>query len=285
MTIKTEDKSIPGVEITVDNPKLLGMDGGVPVGLTDQEAQDSLDKHGYNEVLVKEQPVILQILSRYLGIVPLFIATTAVLSAAIFSDCTQDPNFDPCECNSLNDWASFVLLFIELNLVVYADYMGSKSSGDAMKKLQEASSSTVGVRRNGTWRQFPMRELVPGDLVAVTIGMTIPADGIVVSDGEPLKLDYSSLTGEPLPEKKGRGATVLSGAVVLVGEGEMLVTKTGPSSSLGTTQALIAEAKAEKEKGWGTIKPTVQSGALLVCLRATCCLDHWRLHGRELRWF
>jgi H+-transporting ATPase len=140
---------------------------------------------------------------------------------------------------------------LELNLVVFADFAGSRSSGDAIKKLQEASAARVGVKRDGAWLEEPIpnRELVPGDLVAVTIGMTIPADGVFVSPGEPLKLDYSSLTGEPLPEKKYKGDLVLSGAVVLVGEGEMIVTKTGLLSSLGTTQALIAEAKKEKESG------------------------------------
>jgi len=59
-------------------------------GLTTVEAQKSLEEHGYNEVVVKEQPVLLQILSRYLGIVPLFMTTTAVLSAAIFSTCDDD---------------------------------------------------------------------------------------------------------------------------------------------------------------------------------------------------
>ena len=265
LTDSIEDGGIPE-KMDLPSSKLPGIVNGEPVGLTAKEAEDSLAEHGFNEVVVKEQPILLQILSRYLGIVPLFIATTAVLSAAIFSDCAEDhPNFEPCECNNLNDWASFVLLFIELNLVVYADYMGSKSSGDAMKQLQEASASKVGVRRDNKWIQLPTRELVPGDLVAVTIGMTIPADGIVVHDGEPLKLDYSSLTGEPLPEKKGQGSTVLSGAVVLVGEGEMLVTQTGIKSSLGTTQALIADAKAEKEKG-GELANLLSKVALFLCV-------------------
>ena len=64
-----------------------------------------------------------------------------------------------------------------------------------------------------------------------------------------MKLDYSSLTGEPLPEKKSKGDSLLSGAVVLVGEGEMLVTRTGADSSLGTTQELIAQARKAKEQG------------------------------------
>jgi hypothetical protein len=66
---------------------------GEPVGLTGDEAAQALAKHGYNEVVIKEQPIILQILSRYLGIVPLFMTTTAVLSAAIFSDCSDDPEY------------------------------------------------------------------------------------------------------------------------------------------------------------------------------------------------
>jgi len=63
---------------------------GEPHGLSTKTYEATLAQHGYNEVIVKEQPVYLQILSRYLGIVPLFIPTTAVLSAAIESGCNQD---------------------------------------------------------------------------------------------------------------------------------------------------------------------------------------------------
>mmetsp|Transcript_27096 Transcript_27096/g.45163 ORF Transcript_27096/g.45163 Transcript_27096/m.45163 type:complete len:939 (+) Transcript_27096:3-2819(+) len=194
--------------------------------------------------------------------------TTAILSAAIFTDCADDPDLGACDCADLNDWASFALLLFELNLVVYADYAGSKSSGDAIKKLREASASTVGVKRDGQWRQLPTRQLVPGDFVAVTIGMTIPADGVAVHDGEPLKLDYASLTGEPLPEKKSKGDAILSGAVVLVGEGEMVITHTGIESSLGTTQALIAEAKKEKENG-GELANILSKVVIALCIFGT----------------
>jgi hypothetical protein len=65
--------------------------GGELKGLSLAEAEASLAKFGYNEVVVKETPIILQILSRYLGIVPLFVTLTAVLSAAIFSKCPDNP--------------------------------------------------------------------------------------------------------------------------------------------------------------------------------------------------
>lgn len=236
--------SLPAFVTTILNS------GTEALGLSSVQYEAALGQHGYNEVVTTEKPVWQQIASRFLGIVPLFISTTALLSAAIESECEVTYNdLAPCDCTDLRDWASFVLLLLELNLVVYADYAGNKSSGDAIKKLKEASASKVSVKRDGAWIQVPTRELVPGDLVALTIGMTIPADGVIISEGEPLKLDYSSLTGEPLPEKKERGEGVLSGAVVLVGEGDMIVTKTGVESSLGTTQALIADAKKEKETG------------------------------------
>ena len=59
-------------------------------GLSSKEVHEARIEHGFNEVTVEEQPLLLQILSRYLGIVPLFMTTTAVLSAAIVSNCAID---------------------------------------------------------------------------------------------------------------------------------------------------------------------------------------------------
>mmetsp|Transcript_17491 Transcript_17491/g.29674 ORF Transcript_17491/g.29674 Transcript_17491/m.29674 type:complete len:99 (+) Transcript_17491:88-384(+) len=58
-------------------------------GLTSKQVEEARAEYGFNEVAVKEPPLLLQILSRYLGIVPLFMTTTAVLSAAIFSNCAN----------------------------------------------------------------------------------------------------------------------------------------------------------------------------------------------------
>ena len=118
-------------------------------GLSNAEVEAMRSKYGFDEVVIKEPPVHIQILSRYLGIVPLFITLTAILSDAIFTDCADDEALDPCQCRRLTDCTSFVLLIIGLNLLVYADYAGSKSSGDNIRKRQEASAATVGVKRDG----------------------------------------------------------------------------------------------------------------------------------------
>ena len=84
--VEVSKRSSGGVSSSVASQLLAE---GEPVGLSTKEYEAALAKHGYNEVIVKEQPVYLQILSRYLGIVPLFITTTAVLSAAIESGCSD----------------------------------------------------------------------------------------------------------------------------------------------------------------------------------------------------
>jgi hypothetical protein len=100
-----DDEETPA-SVTKDPLKVVTpglLEDGEPVGLTSDEAAQALATHGYNEVVIKEQPIILQILSRYLGIVPLFMTTTAVLSAAIFSDCSDDPKYvrNAMQCNAM----------------------------------------------------------------------------------------------------------------------------------------------------------------------------------------
>ena len=91
-----DDGGPPLPEFVQDTLKATASDnegaGIEDLGLSDSEYETALEEHGYNEVVVKEKPVWMQIASRYLGIVPLFITTTAVLSAAIESSCFVDPN-------------------------------------------------------------------------------------------------------------------------------------------------------------------------------------------------
>ena len=121
-----------------------------------------------------------------------------------------------------------------------------------MKKL---AAPTCRVKRNEEWCSLPKTDLVPGDIVALVIGSTIPADGILRAEGpkekySPLVIDAAAVTGEPLPEKKYVGDEVLAGTSVQSGELEMQVTKTGERSSMGEALKLIGEVK---EKG-GNLK-------------------------------
>ena len=115
-------------------------------------------------------------------------------------------------------------------------------------KKKHAIESTLGALNHQTDaeqrapRQPPpkKKKLVPGDLIELAAGVVIPSDGKLVGHGEPMLIDESSLTGESLPVTKRPGDEVLSGAVVVQGELEMMVTATGVDTFFGKTIALLA---------------------------------------------
>jgi H+-transporting ATPase len=133
------------------------------VGLTTPQAEELLRQHGYNEVKAKQTPEWKKIAWRYLDWVCLIIIAAAVVSVAI-------------ENNGSRGWLSFTLLIIELNLIVWVGYYTERNAGNAIKELEELAAPQAMVCRDGRWQELPVRELVPGDLVALKGGDVIPAD-------------------------------------------------------------------------------------------------------------
>jgi Ca2+-transporting ATPase len=101
--------------------------------------------------------------------------------------------------------------------------------------------------RDGLPTEVAARDVVPGDLVMVTTGETIPADGIVLT-GADLQVDESSLTGESYPVRKrpptappdpneeprvGQEQWVFAGTRLLTGQASLLVAYTGGESIYG----------------------------------------------------
>lgn len=79
---------------------------------------------------------------------------------------------------------------------------------------------------------------MPGDIVSVKLGDIIPADARLL-DGDPLKIDQSSLTGESLPVTKMPGDEVFSGSTVKQGEIEAVVIATGVHTFFGKAAHLV----------------------------------------------
>ena len=68
---------------------------------------------------------------------------------------------------------------------MWADYFGDASSGNAIKELQRLSQPVANVLRNGKWEKLPKREIVPGDIIGLVIGASIPCDGVLVAEALP----------------------------------------------------------------------------------------------------
>src|SRR6202161_4818587 len=106
--------------------------------------------------------------------------------------------------------------------------------------LKSRLSLTASGKRDGPWKTVSAAELVPGDVVKLSLGGVVAAD-VKLTGGEVL-LDQSMLTGESVPIEAGPGLQTYAGALVRRGEGEAEVTATGVRTKFGRTAELVRTA-------------------------------------------
>jgi sodium/potassium-transporting ATPase subunit alpha len=111
-----------------------------------------------------------------------------------------------------------------------------------MKSFKNLLPQKIMVLRDGKKEEIEAKYVVPGDIVFLTEGDKVPADGRLI-DCHNLKVDHSMLTGESEPQLRSLDATsesmlnsrnmVFSGTLVDNGWGQMLVVRTGDSTEIG----------------------------------------------------
>ncbi len=106
--------------------------------------------------------------------------------------------------------------------------------------LKSRLALSASVRRDGAWKTIPAGELVPGDVVKLSLGGVVAAD-VEFTGGEVL-LDQSMLTGESVPIEAGAGVQTFAGALVRRGEAVAEVTATGGRTKFGRTAELVRTA-------------------------------------------
>src|SRR4051794_6498792 len=217
----------------------LGVDPAT--GLTAARAGELLAGHGPNE-LPAEKPVPgwRRFLEQYRTYMQMILVGAAIVSLAI------------------QEWSTAVLLaFITvLNAVVALRQQGKAES--AMNALKAMVKSTARVRREGTDASISAEENVVGDVVLLTAGDDVPADGRIV-EASSLQIDESALTGESTPAAKE--ARVIDGTAlgpgdqanmvfmhtpVTHGSGVVIVTATGADTQVGKIAGMLASTEKEK---------------------------------------
>jgi H+-transporting ATPase len=118
-------------------------------------------------------------------------------------------------------------------------------------------------------------ELVPGDVVKLSLGGVVAAD-VQLSSGEVL-LDQSMLTGESIPIEAGAGVQTYAGALVRRGEAVAQVTATGVRTKFGRTAELVRTAHVVSSQQKAVLRVVRNLGAFSGAVIVLLLLYAWFL--------
>ena len=168
----------------------------------------------------------------------------------------------------LGDLREALVLAASIVVIAVITILQERKAERALEALRELSSPRALVVRDGERQRIAGAEVVRGDLMVLSEGDRVPADGRVSTSNE-LELDESLLTGESLPVAKSASERVFSGTLVVKGQGLAEVDATGTRTELGRIGVSLATLEAEEtslERETRRLVKIVAAGAVGVCI-------------------
>jgi len=246
-------------------------------GISDAEVTRRRAQFGYNELEAPSENLLLKFIGFFRGPI-LYVMEIAVLLAG-----------------GLQKWIDFGVIIAILLLNAFVGWYQEKQAGDIVAKLKAGISLRTTVVRNGGQEiEIEARELVPGDIVIVEDGKTVPCDGRLLADyddkdgsqanairqraeasrhqgaGEDddegidkgpaiIACDQSAITGESLAVDKHIGDTVFYTTGCKRGKAYILCTDIAKQTFVGRTAALVlgGEGEGHFQKVMGSIGTTL----------------------------
>ncbi|PWN35466.1 putative PMA1-H+-transporting P-type ATPase [Meira miltonrushii] len=256
-------------------------------GISEAEVQKRRAAFGYNELESPSENLFLKFLGFFKGPI-LYVMELAVALAG-----------------GLRDWIDFGVIIGILMLNAFVGWYQEKQAGDIVAQLKAGIALRSVVVRDGQEHEIEARELVPGDIVVVEDGKTIPCDGRLLADYEDkdaskanairekaeaskrnqsedddegvdkgpaiIACDQSAITGESLAVDKHIGDTVFYTTGCKRGKAYVLVTDIAKQTFVGRTAALVlgGDSKGHFQIVMDTI------GAALLILVVVFILMFW----------
>lgn len=135
-----------------------------------------------------------------------------------------------------------------LSLVTVGKYLETRSkskTGGAIEALIDLAPKTATVvADDGTETTVDVDSILPGQVLRVRPGESIPVDGVVLEGSS--AVDESALTGESIPVEKTAGDTVNAATVNRTGSFTFRATRVGAETSLAKIIQLVEDANATK---------------------------------------
>ncbi|MBN1154750.1 HAD-IC family P-type ATPase [candidate division KSB1 bacterium] len=216
-------------------------------GLSSQQASEHLSTRGYNEIKANQvrwyDVALRQFKSAFIYL--LIVAAIIVFIVGEHLD------------------AAVIISFVFINALLgfYQEYKSELS----LRALQQFITKRTRVKRDSHWDTIDSRNLVPGDIIKLETGDSVPADVRILSTHY-LVVNETTLTGESVPVPKNQDVMTavpksiyeghnlcFSGTSVVEGDAIALVLETGARTAIGTIAKLTLETTKESEfsKGIG----------------------------------
>ena len=243
MTIQ-KDQTIPYRQSV--NEVLTALNTDARSGLSEGEALERLDRYGKNELMAeKPVPAWRKFLAQFQDVLVVLLLIATLVSAGMWL----------YERNSALPYEAIAIFAVVL-LNAIMGYIQQSRAEEAMAALRQMTAAQASVIRGGTRQSIPATEVVPGDVIVIEEGNTVPADARVIQSTA-LQTAEAALTGESLPVLKDelpiteevglgdRDNMIFSGTVAVYGHGRAVVTATGMQTEMGHIAGMLKETPIE----------------------------------------
>ena len=211
-------------------------------GLSTQEAQARLNRYGLNKLKeVNKKSKLSKFLDQFKDMMII-----VLLIAAVFSGISSYLNGE-----AYTDTIVIIAVVLLNAIMGFAQELKADSAVESLKKMTTPNAKVI---RNGQVMICSSEKIVPGDILSLEAGDTVPADARVIWEVSS-SVDESMLTGESEPIEKNvdvvssdaqineRTNMVYSGCNVVYGKLKAVVVKTGMDTELGKIASSVQKDK------------------------------------------
>ena len=215
-------------------------------GLSQIEAQKRHAEVGPNALTSKSPPPAWKkFLAQFANVLVVLLLVAALVSAGLWF--VERDSGLPFE-------AMAIFAIVILNAVM--GYIQEARAEQAVAALQQMSAAHANVLRDGTRQSVLATEIVPGDVILIEEGDTVPADARLI-EAVSLQMAEAPLTGESLPVAKttapiasdvplgDRSNMIFSGTAATYGRGRAVVVATGMHTEIGRIAGMLEDTPEE----------------------------------------
>jgi len=208
-------------------------------GLTTRDAGERLKRHGSNTVAENGQVAAIRLFVRqFASPLVVILLIGAVLAGVV------------------GEWLDAAIILVIVAGSTALGFTQEYRASKAVQQLRRRLALQVRVLRGGVENIIAARDIVPGDIVQLSAGNLVPADGMLL-EAKDFLVAESGLTGESMPVEKQPGAVkaqatvaertncAFMGTSVRSGSATLLVVRTGQQTLFGGIAARLQAAPGE----------------------------------------